>query len=283
MRNILVTGSNGQLGRALKDVSFKLENSRFYFTDIEELDITSENKIREFLTSNNINFIINCAAYTAVDKAETDRKNAYLVNVTAVENLAKKASETGATLINISTDYVFDGNSKDPYKEDQPPNPNSYYGETKYLGEQKILEFSKKAIIIRTAWLYSEYGNNFVKTMIRLAGERDQINVVNDQIGSPTYAGDLAEVILILIKDKIDGVEFYHYSNEGSCSWYEFAVDIMKLKKINCNINPITSSEYPTAAARPKYSLLDKTKIKQKLKIEIPQWHDSLKTCLQHI
>ncbi|MBU1011996.1 MAG: dTDP-4-dehydrorhamnose reductase [Bacteroidetes bacterium] len=283
MQNILVTGSKGQLGNAIKKISSKLINSNFFFTDIEELDITSYDQIGKFIQKNKINIVINCAAYTAVDQAETDREKAFLINVTAVEYLSIQAKANNATLIHISTDYVFDGTSHIPYKETDIPDPKSYYGLTKYEAEQKIEQFAENAIIIRTSWLYSEYGNNFVKTMIRLGNEKESLNVINDQFGSPTYAADLADTIINLTQVRIKGITFYNYSNEGSCTWYEFAKAIMELKKINCVVNPITTEEYPTAAVRPKYSLLDKSKIKKELNIEIPFWKESLKTCLKKI
>ncbi|PKP34146.1 MAG: dTDP-4-dehydrorhamnose reductase [Bacteroidetes bacterium HGW-Bacteroidetes-17] len=283
MRNILVTGSNGQLGNAIKKISSKLINYNFLFTDIEELDITSYEQIGKFIHKNKINIVINCAAYTAVDQAETDREKAFLINVTAVEYLSIQAKANNATLIHISTDYVFDGSSQIPYKETDLPDPKSYYGLTKYEAEQKIAQFAENAIIIRTSWLHSEYGHNFVKTMIRLGYERESLNIINDQFGSPTYAADLADTIIKLTQATIKGIIFYNYSNEGSCTWYEFAKAIMELKKINCVVNPITTEEYPTAAVRPKYSLLDKSKIKKELDIEIPFWKESLKTCLKNI
>lgn len=283
MQNILVTGSNGQLGNAIKKISSELINSNFFFTDIEELDITSYDQIGKFIQKNKINMVINCAAYTAVDQAETDREKAFFINVTAVEYLSKQANANNATLIHISTDYVFDGSSQIPYKETNLPDPKSYYGLTKYEAEQKIEQFAENAIIIRTSWLYSEYGNNFVKTMIRLGNERESLNIINDQFGSPTYAADLADAIIILTQKSIEGITFYNYSNEGSCTWYEFAKAIMELKKINCVVNPITTEEYPTAAVRPKYSLLDKSKIKKELNMEIPFWKESLKICLKNI
>lgn len=283
VQNILVTGSNGQLGNELKKRSTKLINATFFFTDVQELDITSNEKLGEFIKKNKIDIIINCAAYTAVDQAETDREKAYLINVKAVEYLSRQAKANNATLIHISTDYIFDGTSKIPYKETDIPNPKSYYGLTKYEAEQKIVQFSENAVIIRTSWLYSEYGNNFVKTMIRLGNERESLNVINDQFGSPTYAADLADIIIKLAQKRINGIVFYNYSNEGSCTWYEFAKTIMEIKGINCIINPISTEEYPTAAQRPKYSLLDKRKIKKDLNIEIPSWKKSLETCLKNI
>ncbi len=283
MKNILVTGSNGQLGKALNLSSQKLKDFNFFFTDIDDLDITSNANLSKFIKENHIHFIINCAAYTAVDKAESDQDKAYLINVKAVEYLAKQAKINNATLIHISTDYVFDGNNQSPYTETDKPNPNSYYGFTKHQAEIKIHEFASKAVIIRTSWLYSEYGNNFVKTMIKLGTEKDNLGIINDQFGSPTYASDLANVILKLIQKDIKGIEVYNYSNEGSCTWFDFAKAIFEIKGISSKLNPITTEEYPTAAARPKYSLLDKTKIKKVLKITIPHWEESLKLCLKNI
>jgi dTDP-4-dehydrorhamnose reductase len=283
MKNILVTGSNGQLGKAINLSSQKLKDFNFFFTDIDDLDITSNDNLSKFIKENHINFIINCAAYTAVDKAESDQEKAYLINVKAVEYLAKQAKLNNASLIHISTDYIFDGNNQSPYTETDKPNPNSYYGFTKHQAEIKINEFANKAAIIRTSWLYSEYGNNFVKTMIKLGTERDKLGVINDQLGSPTYGSDLANVILKLIQKEIKGIEVYNYSNEGSCTWYDFAKAIFEIKGISCKLNPITTEEYPTAAARPKYSLLDKTKIKKELKITVPHWKESLKLCLKNI
>ncbi len=283
MRNILVTGSNGQLGKAINIASHQLNDFNFFFTDVEELDITSNVNLGQFIKENQINFIINCAAYTAVDKAESDKEKAFLINVKAVEYLANHAKMNNAALLHISTDYVFDGNSQLPYTETDQPNPNSYYGYTKHQAELKIQECANKAVIIRTSWLYSEFGNNFVKTMIKLGTERENLGVIDDQFGSPTYASDLANVILKLIQRNIKGIEVYNYSNEGSCTWYEFAKTIFEIKNINCQLNPITTEEYPTAAARPKYSLLDKTKIKKTLQITVPNWKDSLKLCLKNI
>jgi dTDP-4-dehydrorhamnose reductase len=283
MMNVLVTGGNGQLGQAIRNSVAKYDDLNTYFTDIEDLDITSEDEIGKFLKENNIHTIINCAAYTAVDKAETDQDKASLINVKAIEYLAKQARQNQALLVHISTDYVFDGKSIIPYKETDIPNPNSFYGLTKLQSEQKIEQFSNQAIIIRTSWLYSEFGHNFVKTMIKYGIERESLKVVNDQFGSPTYAIDLAEVILKLIQKNIKGVNIFNYSNEGSCTWYEFAKAIMEIKQIDCEVHAITTEEFPTAAARPKYSLLDKSKIKESLNIEIPHWKKSLQNCLKQL
>lgn len=283
MKNILVTGSNGQLGKAINLLSQNRHDFNFIFTDIDELDITSESELGSFISENNINFIINCAAYTAVDKAESDSDKAILVNTKAVDYLAKHAKKNDAVLIHISTDYVFDGKSVTAYVETDKPNPNSVYGHTKHQAEIKIEQEAENAVIIRTSWLFSELGNNFVKTMIKLGNERTELKVVNDQFGSPTYASDLAKAIFKLLNKKINGIEIYNYSNEGSCTWYEFAKSIFEIKNIDCKLIPITTEEYPTAAARPKYSLLDKTKIKTTLNINIPDWRESLKICLKNI
>jgi len=284
MKTILVTGSNGQLGSEVKKLSSKLTEFKFIFTDVKELDITNLNSIEELFEQNKIDFIINCAAYTNVDKAETDYKNAELINVYAVKNLAIISQKQKCPLIHVSTDYVFDGNSKIPYKESDKTNPQSAYGNSKLLGEEEAKK-AYKHIIIRTAWLYSSFGNNFVKTMLRLGKEKDELNVVADQIGSPTYASDLALIILSIIQlsnnDENNFKEgIYHFSNEGVCSWQEFASEIMKQKELDCKVNPISSSEFPTPTKRPNYSLLDKTKIKETFNIDVRNWKDALTECL---
>lgn len=283
-KNILVTGCNGQLGREIQKLKSSHPAIIFHFTDINELDITSEKQLDQFFSENHINYIINCAAFTAVDQAEKEKDLATLINVTAVELISKIASKYGAAVIQISTDYVFDGIRNSPYFESDIPNPNSFYGSTKFLSEEKIKQFATNAIIIRTSWLYSEYGHNFVKTMLRLGIERDSLEVVNDQIGSPTYAADLAEIILqLILSHDFSGIEIYNYSNEGYCSWFEFAQAIMEIKNIDCKINPIKTKDYPTEVNRPAYSLLDKSKISKKLKITIPHWKSSLKECLKNL
>ncbi len=287
MKTILVTGSNGQLGSEIKELSKKITNFNFIFTDVEELDITKFDAIDKLFSNNKINFIVNCAAYTNVDKAETDYKNAELINVYAVKNLAKISNKYKCSLIHVSTDYVFDGNSKIPYKENDKTNPQSAYGKSKLLGEKEA-EKANKHIIIRTAWLYSSFGNNFVKTMLRLGKEKEEISVVADQIGSPTYAADLASTILSIIKlSNNDENNFktgiYHFSNEGICSWQEFAAEIMKQKKLNCKVKPISSSEFPTPTKRPNYSLLDKTKIINTFGINVRNWEVALSECLNLI
>lgn len=271
----LITGCNGQLGREL---TARLQNA--IATDADALDITDFDAVKKFVTTNNIDTIINCAAYTAVDRAESDADLATRVNVIGPENLAK----TGCKLVHISTDYVFDGTSHTPYKTTDTPNPTSVYGKTKLAGERAILQNNSNAIIIRTAWLYSTYGNNFVKTMLRLGAERETINVVCDQIGTPTYAGDLADAIVkILPQINHETAGIYHYTNMGVCSWYDFATAIMELGGRKCTVNAIPTSEYPTPATRPFYSVLDKTKIIKTFGITIPHWHDALRRCLPQI
>ena len=284
MKTILVTGSDGQLGNEIKRLSSEFNNFDFLFTDINNLDITDSNALRIFFINQKVDFIVNCAAYTNVDKAETDIENSEKINARAVKNLAKFSKKYKAPLIHISTDYVFEGNSEIPYKESDKTNPQSVYGNTKLLGEQ-FAEEAYRHIIIRTSWLYSSFGHNFVKTILRFGKEKDEISVVLDQIGSPTYAADLANAVLTIIKQSDENNEMfvqgiYHYSNEGTCSWYEFAEEIMKQKNLNCKVNPVSSSEYPTATKRPKYSLLDKIKIKETFGIKVNDWKASLKECL---
>jgi len=283
MNNILVTGANGQLGSELHEISASYKENRFFFTDKEALNITNEEQIKDFCKINNINTIINCAAYTAVDKAEDDEESANQINNVATKYLAQIAKENDISFIHVSTDYVFNGTNHKPYKEDDIVNPIGVYGKTKLYGEVALLEVNpKNSIIIRTSWVYSSFGANFVKTMLNLSKSRDELNVIFDQVGSPTYAKDLAICILeILPKIKNDSVEIFHYSNEGVCSWYDFAKTIFKLSNIECKVNPIESFEYPTPVKRPHYSLLNKAKIKNKFNIQIPYWRDSLKECLK--
>ena len=280
--NILVTGSKGQVGSEIKELSSN-SNHNFFFTSREELDITNEQNIKDFIEKNDIKAIINCAAYTAVDKAEEDKINADLVNRKAVKKLAKISKEKSIKLIHISTDYVFDGTAFRPYCEEYQTNPNSVYGQTKLDGENEMIKINPhNSIIIRTSLVYSSFGNNFVKTMLRLGKEKDELGVIFDQIGSPTYARDLAQTILdILPNIKNDKVAIYNYSNEGVLSWYDFAKDIMRMAKIDCSINPIETFQYPTPAKRPHYSLLNKSKIKNDFGVEIPYWKDSLSDCLK--
>ena len=280
--NILVTGSNGQLGSEIRELSSNYSYT-FFFTDRNNIDITSKDSIKAFCQTNNINVIINCAAYTAVDKAESDELNADLVNRKAVKKLALVSSELNIKLIHISTDYVFDGRNFKPYCEEFQTNPQGVYGKTKLDGENEMRDINpKNSIIIRTSWVYSSFGNNFVKTMLRLGREKESLGVIFDQVGTPTYARDLALTILDIIpKITNEKVEIYNYSNEGVLSWYDFAKEIMKMAKLDCKINPIQTFEYPTPAKRPHFSLLNKSKIKSTFNIEIPFWKDSLDECLK--
>ncbi len=278
--NILITGANGQLGNEMRLVS-KHSTHRYFYTDVDELDITDINAIRTVVKEYAINVIVNCAAYTNVDKAEDDKEMADLLNHKAVENLAIVAKEADATLIHISTDYVFQGNQCVPCREDWEPHPNSVYGSTKLAGEESIISVGCKHIIIRTAWLYSPFGKNFVKTMQRLTAEKDQLKVVFDQVGTPTYAGDLANVIYKIIEeDMLDKQGIYHFSNEGVISWYDFAKQICELSGNQCDIQPCHSDEFPSKVKRPHFSVLDKTKIKETFHLRIPYWKDSLKKCI---
>ena len=284
-RNILVTGSDGQLGSELQTLAGESQapaDWQWYFTDKDDLDITNAKAVDDFCEDKDINTIINCAAYTAVDKAESEEALADLINHQAAKNLATTAKAQQISLVHISTDYVFDGKNHQPYTEQDRPNPQSAYGRTKLAGEQAMQQINPaNSMIIRTAWVYSSFGNNFVKTMLRLGAERDALNVVYDQIGSPTYARDLAAAIIAIIPqlDNCD-VALYHYSNEGVCSWYDFAKTIFELAGVACTVNPIISAQYPTPAARPHFSVLDKAAIRSACGIGIPYWKDSLKDCL---
>ena len=284
-KRILVTGANGQLGSEMRKLGAVSPNE-YIFTDVQELDITNKQAVMSFVEQNGVNIIVNCAAYTNVDRAEDDESTAELINATAVKNLAEAAKAQDATLFHISTDYVFGAEGNTPRSEDMPTNPLGVYGKTKLKGEQAIAEVGAKAIIIRTAWLYSEFGNNFLKTMLRLTAEKESLNVVFDQVGTPTYAGDLALVIFSIIEGNLyagnEGV--YHFSNEGVCSWYDFANEIaIAAGNINCNIQPCHSSEFPSKVMRPPYSVLDKTKIKQTFGVDIPHWRDSMLYCLERL
>jgi len=286
MERILVTGSEGQLGLEIKDLlkDANIINKDFIFTDIKELDITNKDILKNYLIDNKINILINCSAYTAVDKAESEPDLVNNVNSIAVLNIAKLCKELRVKLIHISTDFVFDGKANTPYVETYKTNPISIYGKSKELAEKHIQKESPTYIIIRTSWLYSYYGNNFVKTILRLSKERKEIRVVFDQIGTPTYAKDLATVILKFLDDfKTDTREIFHYSNEGVASWYDFAEEIVTSFNNTdiCKVVPILSKEYITPAQRPNYSVMDKNKIKKYLNIEIPYWKKSLKKCLE--
>ena len=283
--NILVTGANGQLGCEMQRLGAVSPNN-YIFTDVAELDITNADAVMNAVKAASIDIIVNCAAYTNVDKAESDEATAELINATAVGNLAKAMKEVGGTLFHISTDYVFGCDGNTPRTEDMPLNPLGVYGRTKLHGEQAIAESGCKALVFRTAWLYSEFGNNFLKTMMRLTAEREQLNVVFDQVGTPTYAGDLALAIFSIIEAGVyEGNEgIYHFSNEGVCSWYDFAVEIATAAgNTNCRINPCHSCEFPSPVTRPPYSVLDKTKIKNTFDIDIPHWRESMEYCIKRI
>lgn len=283
MKNILITGANGQLGNEMRVVSAEQEQLVYHFTDVAELDICDIEAIERYVVDHAIDCIVNCAAYTNVNKAEEDTELCDKLNHLAPANLARVAAKHQVGLIHVSTDYVFNGEHHLPYKEDEPTCPNSVYGATKLAGEQAIQTLHPAAVIIRTAWLYSTFGNNFVKTMLRLGSERDELGVVFDQIGTPTYARDLARAIQhILVKGIVPGI--YHYSNEGVCSWFDFTKMIFALGGITtCQLKPLHTDEYPTPAARPHYSVLDKTKIKQTYGVEVPYWVDSLRECISSV
>lgn len=287
-KNVLVTGSYGQLGNEIKRAAADHENNlHFLFTDADSLDITDIDAIDAYVRENKIKYIVNCAAYTAVDKAEDDVELCYKINSDAVTNIAAVAVNNNVKVIHISTDYVFDGTSTTPYKESDPVNPQSVYGKSKQEGETELMRTCPQSIIIRTAWLYSIFGNNFVKTMIRLGKERDSLNVVADQTGTPTNAADLAKAI-IRILDNSEVEQFkagiYHYSNEGVTTWYDFTIAIHKSAGIeNCKVYPITTDQYPTKASRPKFSVLDKSKIRTTFNLSIPKWEESLRTCVREL
>lgn len=284
--NILITGVNGQLGSEIRELSSQFSKELFFFEDSKTLDITNGELVNEYIKNNKIEAVINCAAYTAVDKAEDEYDNAQKVNGEGVKNIVTALEKVKGKLIHISTDYVFNGENFIPYTENQKVAPLGVYGKTKRVGEEYVINSNIEAIIIRTAWVYSNYGNNFVKTMMRLGKEREKLNVVFDQIGSPTYAKDLGKACLdiLISQNKIDEKsKIYHYSNEGVASWYDFAKAIMEIGEIECEIYPIESKEYPTPAKRPNYSLLNKTKIKKDFSIQIPYWRDSLIDCIKKL
>lgn len=284
--NILITGANGQLGSEIRVLSAQYAQHRFFMTDVAELDITDRASIRNYCVTNNIDSIINCAAYTNVDKAEEDEQTAHLLNALAAENLAVVAQETDARLVHISTDYVFNGAACVPYREQDKPEPRTAYGRTKLEGERLVTKACPTAIIVRTAWLYSSFGNNFVKTMLRLSETNNSLRVVYDQIGTPTYARDLAKAVLQILIDKGgetlngDGNNIYHFTNEGVCSWFDFTKEIFHLAGVDCEVEPIRSEQYHYRTPRPHYSVLDKQKIKDCFSITIPYWTDSLRDCL---
>lgn len=281
MAKILVTGANGQLGSEIRKIADQYSDLNFCFTDVAELNITNRQEVSAFLADFNPEFLINCAAYTAVDKAETDRETAYLLNASAVEILAEESAKLNCRMIHISTDYVFNGNGPRPYTEENQVDPQSVYGSTKLEGEILCLRRNPESMIIRTSWLYSAFGNNFVKTMIRLGNEKSEIGVIADQIGSPTNAADLAKAILAIISsverlEKLWTPGIYHYSNEGVASWYDFTKAIFDIAHISCFVNPIASEDYPSPVKRPAYSVMNKSKIKTIFGLQIPHWRDSL-------
>jgi dTDP-4-dehydrorhamnose reductase len=282
MLNILITGGNGQLGNEIRQQSSAYSYYNFIFTDVDELNITDALLVEQFFSSNNVDVVINCAAYTAVDRAEDEPDLARLINFEAVSNLVSACKKYDSYFVHISTDYVFDGNKRMPYREDDMPNPTSAYGKTKLAGEEAVMNCLDNGMIIRTSWLYSTFGNNFVKTIMNKGAEKGELNVVDDQRGCPTYARDLASAILKILPRAISlhRLDIYHFSNEGECSWYDFASAIIELSHINCKVNPITSDKYPQKAPRPFYSVMDKTKIKERFDIDIPDWKISLKECI---
>jgi dTDP-4-dehydrorhamnose reductase len=284
---ILVTGANGQLGNEFRKLAGTMQNLEFIFTDVDELNITIEDELNKFVEKHPVRFLINCAAYTAVDRAEDEQENAYLLNADSLDIISRICIKHNIQLIHYSTDFVFDGASRKPYVETDIPNPVSVYGKSKLAGEYH-LQKSHTGIIIRTSWLYSSFGHNFVKTILRLAQEKNELRVVNDQIGSPTWAADLAAATLKIIdryKSRLNQTQYglYHYSNEGSCSWYGFAKEISRLAGLKTKINAVSTSEYPSKAVRPSYSVMDKSLIKNWLEIDIPDWKDSLAKCILEI
>ena len=284
MRNVLVTGSNGQLASCIKDLAKQYEGLNFIYTDYQELDICDLNQVNTFFKSNKkIDYCINCAAYTAVDKAESDVEKAFEINANGAKNLAIACREFDAVLIQVSTDFVFNGEKNEPYTETDVAKPISVYGASKLQGEIEIKQILETYFILRTSWLYSEHGANFMKTMLKLAETRDEISVVSDQIGTPTYAGDLADVILKIISSKNTNFGLYHYSNEGVASWYDFAKTIFEASNLKIKLNAIKTEAYPTPAKRPFYSVMDKEKIKTSLGVETPHWRDGLVRAIKHL
>ena len=283
--DILITGSDGQLGNSIRARADRYPDIRFHFTDVDTLDITDKDALSTFVHAQKIGIIINCAAYTAVDKAEEQEDFCRKLNATAPRLIGEVATAAGARVIHVSTDYVFDGKNCRPYQETDATSPMSAYGRTKQEGEEALLSACPNSAILRTAWLYSEYGNNFVKTMLRLSTEREHLNVVFDQVGTPTYAGDLADAILCIATQKADTFHpgIYHFSNEGVCSWYDFAAKTIALAGRHCSVSPIETKDYPTPATRPHYSVLNKTKIKTTYGITIPHWEESLKTLVDKL
>lgn len=287
LKNVLITGANGQLGLCIKEI-VEIEQDRnyqYFFTDVDDLDITNKQDVESYFSKNEISAVLNCAAYTAVDKAESEPEKAFLINEIGVGNLAEVCAKLNILLVHISTDYVFDGAATSPYKTNASTNPVSTYGKSKHAGERKVLAAQGKSVIIRTSWLCSKYGANFVKTMLRLGNEKAEIKGVADQFGAPTFAPDLAEAMLKIVdnQEKICKPTYYHFANEGIATWYEFATEIMKIANLKCKVIPIPTSEYPTPAVRPKYSVFDLAKIKKEFQISIPIWQESLESCIKQL
>lgn len=282
LKKILVTGSNGQLGNEIRCLSTQYPGFSFLFTDVDELDITNSDEVRTFFSNEKPDVLINCAAYTAVDKAEEDIELCYKINETAVGILAENLKKSACRMIHVSTDYVFDGKSFQPYTEDMPVSPSSVYGRSKLAGEQLLQKILPESVVVRTSWLYSSFGNNFVKTILRLSRERQNLNVIFDQVGTPTYAADLAEAILTIATQDAYYPGIYHFSNEGVCSWYDFALKISSIDNNNCNIFPIETKDYPVKTPRPFYSVLNKQKIKTTYNLRIAHWEDGLQRCFKH-
>lgn len=287
MKTVLITGKNGQLGKKIKDISCVYPDLKFIFTDRKELDVANSQSVNNYFQENKIDLLINCAAYTAVDDAENNYENAYNVNCLAVKHLATASKEHNFKIIQISTDYVFDGQANTPYKEDDRLNPINLYGKSKLEGEIALQNIQPESIIVRTSWLYSEYGKNFLKTILKFAKEKDSLIVVFDQIGTPTYAGELGKALLKIAASYFNEDVFhkgvYHFSNQGVCSWYDFAYEILKITGIKTPISPVRSDKFPAKAKRPSYSVLDKSKICALYNIEIPHWTQGLGECLQNI
>lgn len=285
-KRVLITGCNGQLGRAIRQLAYREKTIEYYMTDVDQLDITNHEAITAFVAEHNITAIVNCAAYTAVDAAENDEATCTLINATAPQYLAQAMEAVGGELIHVSTDYVFDGTATQPYTEDQPTQPQSVYGRTKCAGEQAVLQACQRAAVVRTAWLYAALGKNFVRTMLKLATERSEIRVVADQVGTPTYAPDLAEVLIAMLHHEggiVPGI--YHYTNEGMASWYDFAVAAIRMADLdpNCRVLPCTTADYPTPAKRPAYSILSKQKIYDTYGIQPKHWFISLCECIDYL
>lgn len=280
MTSILITGSKGQLGNEMQQAAVRFPAFNYIYTDVAELDICDKSALDAFVKANNVNVIVNCAAYTAVDKAEDDVELCYKINRDAVRNIAEVASDNKVKVVHVSTDYVFDGTNYLPYTEDMPVCPATVYGKSKLEGEQALLENCKESVILRTAWLYSSFGNNFVKTMMKLGTERDSLGVIFDQVGTPTYAADLADAILQLLSNETFVPGIYHFSDEGVCSWYDFTKTIHRMANITCDVKPIETKDYPARTPRPHFSVLNKGKIKSTYGISIPHWEVSLEKCI---